>query len=398
MRSKPHTAMQARSRGSRIAAERAICRSGGASRAWLRKICIQRTMRHVARNGTPDQACLAARAHNRGAMLNFAIAMRLSELTRRFGLSVLLLSSLSISLVAQEAVRTNPVQTTKSPQAPAASADPTAPAPLVLGPGDEADMTVYGVPELSLHFRVNNAGDVYLPLVGRVTIGGLSADDAQALIEKKYEEGGFLKSPHVTLAVKDYTTQGVTVLGEVAHPGTYSALSARRLFDLFLVAGGLTQRAGTKITLTHRGGGAPEEITLSSDPAAAPENNRTLVPGDTVIVSRAGIVYVVGEVSRPGGFVIDSPDGKMTTSMALAMALGPTHVASMGHAKLLRRNGTELTTTELDQKKIMQAKAPDVNLKPEDIVYVPASKGKLAADRGAGSILTLVTQLAIYRF
>jgi polysaccharide export outer membrane protein len=270
---------------------------------------------------------------------------------------------------------------------------------LVLGAGDEAEMVVYGVPDLKQHLRISSSGDVYLPLIGKITLAGLTADDAQALIEKKYAEGGFLKNPHVTLIVKDYTTQGITISGEVNRPGTYSALGARRLFDLFQMAGGLTPKAGNRVAITRAGPEPKSEILrLTSDPVKSVENNVPLQPGDSIIVSRAGIVYVVGEVSRPGGYVIDNPDGSLTVMQVIAMAAGPTRLANLGHSKLLRRTPTGLENEQLDLKKIIEAKSPDIPLQAEDIVWVPPSKGKIAGERGASSILTMLTSLAIYRF
>jgi len=117
-----------------------------------------------------------------------------------------------------------------------------------------------------------------------------------------------------------------------------------------------------------------------------------------VIVGRAGVVYVLGEVTRPGGFVIDNAEGRMSLTQAFAMAAGPTRLANLGKVKILRHTATGLENKELDIRKVLAAKDPDVALQPEDIVFIPASRGKMAAERGASSILSMVTQLAIYRF
>ncbi len=260
-------------------------------------------------------------------------------------------------------------------------------------------MTVYGVPDLTQHLRLNDAGEVSLPLIGNQALAGFTAEDAERLIEKKYSDGHFLKNPHVTLSVKEYTSQGITVMGEVQHPGTYSALKARRLFELFMLAGGFTQRAGTSVVITHANTSAGQQtITLSGDPMRSPEANVPLQPGDTVVVSRAAIVYVMGEVTRPGGFVVTTADGKITIMQAVAMASGPTRMANLGHARLLRRTGSGLNSKDIDLGKILQAKAQDVELRPDDVVFVPASRGKVIANQSAGSILSTVAGLAIYRF
>src|SRR5438477_486820 len=121
-------------------------------------------------------------------------------------------------------------------QEQAANASSPKPSRLRIGPGDEADVTVFGLPELGQHVRVSGVGEISLPFIGTIHVAGLTSDEAQALIEKKLVDGNFLKNPHVAFYVKDYISDGVTVLGEVAHPGTYSILTARRVFDAFLAA------------------------------------------------------------------------------------------------------------------------------------------------------------------
>src|SRR5215831_6018196 len=123
---------------------------------------------------------------------------------------------------------------------------------LRLGAGDLVELNVYNVPELSTKARVSGNGDIYLPLVDYIHIGGLSLQEAQTLIEKRYSDGGFLKDPHVSLLVDESTTQGASVLGEVSKPGVYPVLGQPRLLDLVSAAGGFTDRAGRVVTITHR--------------------------------------------------------------------------------------------------------------------------------------------------
>jgi polysaccharide export outer membrane protein len=271
---------------------------------------------------------------------------------------------------------------------------------LVIGPGDEAEFSVYGVPDLTQHVRVSGAGEISLPLIGSLTVAGLTSDDAQALIEKKLQDGGFLKNPHVMFMVKSYTTQNVTIMGEVAKPGTYSALTARHLYDLFTVAGGLTQRAGNVVTIGHRGGsGKPDVIKLSSDPIISSNNNVELHPGDMVVVARAGVVYVLGEVGKPGGFVMENGEHEVSAMQVIAMAGGPTRLAAIGKTTLIRKTSQgNLENRKIDLKKIFEAKATDISLQADDILFVPPSRGKAAAEKGTNSILGMIGSLALYRF
>ena len=268
---------------------------------------------------------------------------------------------------------------------------------MVIGPGDEGDISVYGLPDLTQHVRVSDDGDISMPLIGTVRIAGLTAEDAQALLEKKFIDGGFLKNPHVTVFIKDYSSQNITIVGEVQHPGPYSALHAQRLYDLFMAAGGLTAKAGTLVTIKHAGDTPPVVVTLSEDALKSAENNVPVRPGDTVVVSKAGIVYVVGEVSRPGGFVLENTD-HLSVMQVMAMAGGQTRLASLNHARIIHRTSSGLENKDVDLQKVLKAQAPDVLLGADDILFVPASRGKMMADRASGSILSTIANLAIYRF
>src|SRR5437588_9351396 len=100
---------------------------------------------------------------------------------------------------------------------------------LRLGPGDLLEVGVYNVPELSTKARVGNSGDVYLPLIDYVHVGDLTVEEAQTLIAKRLSDGGFVRSPHVTIFVDESSSQGVTILGEVGKPGIYPNLGDHKL-------------------------------------------------------------------------------------------------------------------------------------------------------------------------
>ncbi|MGH9601367.1 MAG: polysaccharide biosynthesis/export family protein, partial [Terriglobales bacterium] len=171
-----------------------------------------------------------------------------------------------------------------------------------IGNGDLLEVTVYGVPELGRQARVNSGGTINLPLVGMVKVGGLTAEGAQRQIERQLTEGGFLNNPQVSLQIKEYITSGISIMGEVVKPGIYPLLGDRRLFDGIAAAGGLTARAGKVVSITRRD--KPEEpmlLGISRDPAESARSNVPIYPGDTIMVSKAGVVYVVGEVVRPKG-------------------------------------------------------------------------------------------------
>jgi polysaccharide biosynthesis/export protein len=265
---------------------------------------------------------------------------------------------------------------------------------VTLGIGDLIEVTVFGVPELTTKNRVSGTGEVYLPLIDYVHVAGLTPDEAQALIQKRLEDGGFVRSPHVSIFVGEAASQSITVMGEVARPGPYAAIGNRRLFDIISAAGGLTDKAGRNVTIEHRG--KPEqrvELQLSLNLAEDTQNNVEVFAGDTIIVSRAGIIYVVGSVERPSGFRIE--DNSLTVLKALALAGGGTRTANLNKARILRETPNGIQEIAVKLKKVLYAKAPDVALVKGDVLFVPGSGAKAAAYRTADAAVSLSTTLAV---
>jgi len=279
----------------------------------------------------------------------------------------------------------------------AGTAEPAAQDSLRISGGDLLEIKVFDVPELTSVSRVSSAGDVGMPLVGRVRVEGLTTTQAEAEIEKRLVSGGYVREPQVSVFVREYATQGASVLGEVAHPGIYPVLGSRRLFDLLSVAGGLTDKAGKVVTITHRSQPQqPATLSLSRDPSQSTQNNVEILPGDTIVVSKAGVVYVVGDVTRPGGFVMDKNES-LTVLQAIALAEGTKPTASLDRSKLIRRGAQGIQEIPIHLKKILSAKAPDLPLQAEDIVFVPGSPSKGAMRRTAEAIVQTATGVAIYR-
>jgi len=259
--------------------------------------------------------------------------------------------------------------------------------------GDVLDITVFGIPELSQKRRVSSAGDIDFPLINSVHVSGMYIESAQAKIEQALISGNFLKHPHVNLSVSEYGS-GVELMGEVARPGIYPVLGSRRLFDLLSAAGGTTPTAGRQVTIVHRADGSQRTVFLSNDPDKAMEADVLVYQSDTIFISRAGVIYVVGEVLQPNGFAMENKT-EYTVLRALAMAHGPTKFAKLSEAKIVRKtpNGIKEITAPLD--KIEQAKVPDIPLQAEDIVYLPTNKGKVVASRTADVAISLASGMAI---
>jgi polysaccharide export outer membrane protein len=274
---------------------------------------------------------------------------------------------------------------------------PTGPAvpDLVIGHGDLLEVKMFGSADFRQEVRVSSAGDISLPLIGAVHVAGLTPVSAQEVIQEKLIHGHFYKNPQLSVFVKDYGSGGVYVLGEVQKPGFYPLVNIQTILEAISVAGGITPRAGNVVSVTNPNRPQPAiTIALSHEPQRPMQENLQLMPGDTIEVAKAGIVYVVGDVRLPSGIVMEH--GDLTVLQAIAMAQGTNPSASLNHAKLIRRSGDKPQELSLALKKILAARAPDVKLQPEDIVFVPSSASKGIAKRSAETALQLATGLAIY--
>src|SRR5438270_7907010 len=269
---------------------------------------------------------------------------------------------------------------------------------LQVSSGDLLDVSVYGVPDLTQRVRVSNAGDAYFPLLGSVHLEGLTIEDAQSAVEKKLVDGGIMKFPHVTIFVAEYAS-GVSMLGLVQHPGIYPVLGTRRLFDMISAAGGLAPGAGRLVTVTHKQDPMnPIIITMTGDPKLSAQNNIEVKQGDTIEVSRAGVVYVVGEVQRASGLIMDQGQS-LSVMKAVALSGGTTRIAALDKAKIIRKDekGNPVEVA-VQLKQMFAGKAPDVDLVAEDILFIPTSAGKNAAFRSMEAIMQMVTGVSVRHF
>jgi polysaccharide export outer membrane protein len=325
----------------------------------------------------------------------------------RLFLAAALLCSLAVTVKAEEqpaSGQTKDADSSKEDQqkseAPSAPdiAQPTPPgskSSLQLGVGDLVEMTVYDVPDLTTKTRISSTGDIYCALIGPTHVAGLTTEEAAGVIQKRLSE--YLKDPYVSLFVAEYASQGASLLGEVNKPGVYPVMGDQHLFDLISASGGLTERAGHSITVTHRSN--PDKsvtVPLSRNLSDNPESNITVYPGDTIVVRKAEIVYVVGDVGRSSGLLMDASG--LTVLQAVALAGGTNRTAKLGGVKILHKGPAGTVETTVQLKKIMQAKAPDLSLQANDILIVPSSTGKILAGRtleAAMQAATIVSAAAV---
>jgi polysaccharide biosynthesis/export protein len=326
----------------------------------------------------------------------------------------------------------------------------------VIGRGDLLSVEVFDVPELTRDLRVSQTGTIGMPLVPvRLTVAGLTEAQAAQKITEVLEADGLVSHPDVLVIVKEKRSNPITVIGAVAHPMVYEADGPTTLLEVLAEAGGIAPDAGDKVIITRPDPSVedskdtPPEIgandvvpppasatnpTSASQPdraqtAFASQNaqvsssteppplgntitvnlsqliesgdstdNIMLRGGDIVTVPHAGIVYALGAVTRPGGFVATNDRSQLTTLKLLALAGGLRNTAKKDHAVIIRKDSSgQQHEVPVNLAKIIDHREEDVTLRPSDILYVPESTGKAALIRVAEIGLAIGTAVAIYR-
>jgi len=197
--------------------------------------------------------------------------------------------------------------------------------------------------------------------------------------------------------VEHYATQNVTVFGQVVRPAAYEISTPRTLMDVLALAGGFTETADHHVTIEHHAGGVSETVFVSNDPKQSGED-AMVYPGDRVTVPKQDLIYVLGDVNRAGGYLMNNSESGMTVLQAVANAGGTANSASPNKAKLLRRIGNgpdQYKAIPLKLSSMQKGKKPDIALQPNDIIYVPFSYLRNAA-LGLTNIAAAATSAAIY--
>jgi polysaccharide export outer membrane protein len=266
--------------------------------------------------------------------------------------------------------------------------------PIRIDAGDLLEIATFDTPELSGKFRVDSRGNVTLPVGGAVPVQGLTAEQVDTVIERLLRDRDILKNPHVTVLVLEYATQGVTVLGEVKAPGVYPMEGQHGVLDFISMAGGFSSSASKVVNITHK---SPSWDTITVNLAGAHggglENDAAVQPGDRLVALRAGVVYVIGDVGKPGGFLVDS--NGVTVVQALALAQGMNRTAK-SNGMLIRNTSKGREQIELALNRILANKAPDPRLEDGDIVYVPLSGAKDWTNKGVSAAMQMAVGMVIY--
>jgi len=366
-------------------------------------------------------------------------------------------SLVSIALLAALLALPGSAQTVETPQQTnerirSLSAATRVPPPhdYVIGNGDLLGIQIFDVQELSREVRVSQTGTIGIPLVPvRLHISGLTESQAEQKIAEVLEANGLVSHPQVSVAVKEKKSKPITIVGAVAHPMVYQADRQMTLVEILAEAGGIAGDASDSVIITRAetdpaadpleppalgaqdaapAASAATPVANSNDPAAVASastsadavppplsstitvnlnqilergdtsSNIILRLGDVVTVPHAGIVYALGAVTRPGGFVVSNDRGQLTTLKLLSLAGGLDRAAKGDHAVIVRRDSSgQQHQVEIDLKKILRFQSEDVRLQPSDILYIPKSVAKQALIKSAEISLGIGTGVAIYR-
>lgn len=310
----------------------------------------------------------------------------------------------------------------------------TRPVETPIGTGDVIHLDVFDVPELARDVRVGDTGDISLPLIrGRIHVAGLTTFELEAKVENLLVENGLVTHPQVSIFIKEQLSQPVSVVGAVQHPLVLQLLRPTTVLEVLAAAGGLADDAGNVVLITHgslnpqisaptpaarpavqpqdiapKGGGqdplsadSPTETVRLKDLLVSgdPTFNISVYGGDVVSVPRSGIVYVIGAVSAPGGYVLQNRGDEVSALKAVAMAHGTLGTAKLNSAVIVRQDPVTGAKTEIPAplKKILQRKMDDIPLKAGDMLYVPDSVGKKALARLGEAAVVIGSGALIYR-
>jgi polysaccharide export outer membrane protein len=283
-----------------------------------------------------------------------------------------------------------------------------------LGPGDQITLVVPGLEDQYNEkvFRIDASGDVTLPLVGRIHAGGLSTAALEADLQIRLKK--VLKDPQVVVNISSFGSEPVSILGAVRTPGIVQLQGQKSLFEVLSLAGGLQPEAGYVVEVTRplANGNIPlpnartdpsAQVSIASVrltdiinvPNAA--ENIQILPGDTISVPKTGIVYVVGSVSKPGGYALDENES-LSALQVLSLAEGLQLTAAASKAQILRTVAGAPTRSQIpvNLNRLMAGKGTDVQLRAGDILFVPGSAAKKAGMRTLEAIINAATYSVVY--
>lgn len=245
-----------------------------------------------------------------------------------------------------------------------------------IGPKDLLEINVFGLDELNKTVRVSEDGNITLPLLGEIQVEGLTKTEVEQKLAELLEEK-YLQDPQVTLFIKEYQSKRVSVLGAVSNPGPYELLGRQTLMQIIAKAGGMTEDASDQIiVIRQQPDGSSKSLKISVEELVAEGDARLNIPleaGDIVNIPVDKIihVYVFGQVKNSGALEVKTSNIP-TLLRAIAQAGGFAESAAKGRVLIKRKDeqGKEIEI-KVNVKDIIKGKRDDVQLKENDVVFVP---------------------------
>jgi polysaccharide export outer membrane protein len=266
---------------------------------------------------------------------------------------------------------------------------------LLIGSGDLIQVDVMDTPEMEQQVRVTDDGSVALAYVGSIHVVGQTPAAAAASIQNALIAKKIMRKPQVTVRVQEYATQDVSVLGQVHTPGSYAITTPQTILKVLSLAGGLNDAADRHVAIKRHNSGEQLTYYVSNDTDQAFSNVAMVYPGDTVLVARAPMVYVMGDVNRPGGYVIATNNARLTVLQVIAMAGSANKTAVQSRVRLIRTTEHGEVELPIHLDAMQKGKQQDMLLQPNDIVYVPFSWMKNVA-MSSSSIGASTAGAAVY--
>jgi polysaccharide export outer membrane protein len=246
-----------------------------------------------------------------------------------------------------------------------------------IGPKDLLEIRVLELPELNLERRVSDGGVIELPLLGEISVAGLTAPEIRDKVEHMLT-AKYVNRANVSIVIKEFANKPVSVVGAVLRPGSLAISGRWTLVKAITAAGGLAEKAGRKILVLRRAeNGLSDTLEINTDElfqSTTPVGNIPILPGDVInIPPRISVtVFCLGEVKSPGAHQFDT-DERLTLLSLIAKAGGLTDRASK--TIRIKRRGADGKDLEkvVDFKKVLSGREPDYSLEPNDVVVVKES-------------------------
>jgi polysaccharide export outer membrane protein len=262
--------------------------------------------------------------------------------------------------------------------------------------GDIVEVQVFDAPEYSVRMPVSTAGQIAIPYAGLFHIEGMTSIEAATAIARLFLQEQILRDPRVIVTTQQFG-YSVTVMGEVKSPGIYPLAGKKRLVDMLTEAGGITDRAGHVVEI-FPSGSMKNPQTVLWDPTLRENDNAELEikTGETILVSRCGVVYVGGNVGRPGAFPI-CESNHTTVSEVIALAQGTKSNSYANRTLLLRStgNGTRVVQ-KVKLEDVLRGRTVDITMQPDDILFIPPSILKAAGKTALTAAVGFATQAYFY--